>query len=61
MIAKYRKFLVAALGAVAIGLQQIAGIGDGATIFGMSAEAIVNVAITIATAVGVRQIPNAKG
>ena len=57
-LARYRKFIIAALGAVAIGLQQIAGVGDGQTLFGLPVDTIVNTVIAIATAIGVRQVPN---
>ena len=59
-LARYRKFIAAALGAVVIGLQQIAGIGDGQTLFGMSVDALVDTVIAAVTAFGVWRVPNTR-
>ena len=53
-MSKYRKLIVAILGAVIIALSQFAGIN-----IGMEAEALVNFAVPILTAFGVWAAPNA--
>ena len=53
-MSKYRKLIVAVLGAVIIAVDQFFGIS-----FGMGAEEMVNFAVPILTALGVWAAPNA--
>lgn len=53
-----RKFIVALVGVIALGLQQFLGIGDGTSLFGISVDQIVNIVIALLTAIGVYQVPN---
>lgn len=57
-MARYRKFFVALAGVIAMGLHQFAGVGDGSTLFGLPIDQLVDTGITIATALGVYQVPN---
>jgi uncharacterized membrane protein len=52
-MSKYRKLIVAALGAVIIAVDQFFGVS-----IGMGAEEIVNFAVPILTAIGVWGVPN---
>ena len=53
-----RKFIAAAVGAVLLGLSTFLGIGDGASLFGIPADSLVNTIVAILTAVGVYAVPN---
>ncbi len=53
-----RKFIAAAVGAILLGLSTFLGIGDGTSLFGIEADALVNTIIAVLTAVGVYQLPN---
>lgn len=55
----YTKFIIAVLGVIAIALQQFFGIGDGETIFGMPADQIAAVIISLFAAFGVFAAKNA--
>lgn len=56
--AAYRKFYVALAGVVALGLQQFVGVGDGTSLLGMPVDGAVDMAIGLATAFGVKEVPN---
>lgn len=57
-MSKYAKFVTAAVGAVLIGLQQFASIGDGSTIGGLPADQFVDAVLGFLTAAGVYAVPN---
>ena len=57
-MSQYNKLIAALVGALLIGLNTIFGIGDGASIFGISADQIVNTVVAVLTAVGVFAVEN---
>ena len=57
-MSNYRKAIAAVLTAVAICLQTFFGIGDGNMLLGMPVDGLVNVAISVAGALGVYQVAN---
>ena len=56
-MAKYSKFIAAAVGVVIMGLSLFAGIGDGTEIFGLDGTKITAIIISILTAIGVERAP----
>lgn len=57
-MSQYNKLIAALVGALLIGLNTIFGIGDGTSIFGISADQIVNTIVAVLTAVGVFAVRN---
>ena len=58
MIAKYRKFIAALVGLVALAAFTFFGVGDGQSIFGLGVDQITSVVVGILTALGVWAVPN---